>query len=53
MDEEVGRCNALRESARCVGAIACGAAISIRGGGEIGGAERCGIGFAAEEIFNA
>ena len=53
MDQEVGRCNALRESARCSVAFACGAAISMRGGREIGGAERCGIGFAAEQIFNA
>ena len=53
MHQQVGVGDALRKCAgRCV-AFAVGAAIGVRRGGEIGGADRVGVRAAAEQILDA
>ena len=53
MHEHVGAGDALREGAGRRVAFAIGAAIGVRGGGEIGRADGVGVGVAAEQILDA
>ena len=53
MHQQVGAGDALRERAGRRVAFAVGAAIGMRGGGEIGRADRVGVGVAAEQILDA
>ena len=52
MNQHVGAGDALREGAGRRLGLALGAAISMRGGGEIGRADGVGVGIAAEQILD-
>ena len=53
MNQHVGAGDALREGAGRRAAFAVGTAVAVRGGGEIGRADRFGISVAAEQILDA
>ncbi len=53
MHEQIGAGDALREGAGRGARLALGAAVSVRGGGEIGRADGAAVGVAAEQILDA